>query len=431
MPGEREIVITGAGLVTPLGIGVGPNWERVIGMQTGITGIAGDTDPGLPTCRGVVGGLEPSDDVPPKIRGQMKFLNRGSFLGFAAAREAFIASGGATDIEPGRRSLFIASGDSTQAGCHFMHAALKDATNGNWQEVDRVRLNQSTLSKVNPFFLLESILNNLFSFLSSFLDFMGPNTALGIHSPSGTSALELAARAIRIGDADVAIAVGCGNMITEIPIFEMNGLGMLSACRAGVQSFRPFDKERDGFIPGEGGAALFLETSERARRRGARVLASLRGFGNCMETLGMNAQGISHEVSRRSMLLALEEAGADPGDCALVCAHGLASPDGDRSELRSIRNVFGGRKSAVPVCGLKPYTGHLGAASDLGEIILAMSALAEGAVPATLNFREADEEFREVALSGSPQRCGGSHLMTVSYGDGGQSSAVVLEVPRR
>lgn len=430
MTADQEIVVTGAGLVTPLGRGVGLNWEEVLRMRSGIIGPPDLADPGIRECFGIVKDPDMGEDIPSNIRGQMKFLNRGALLGFAAARDAVIVSGSVADVEPGRRSLFIASGDTTQAGCYFMHAALKEATNGQWQGIDYVKLNEATLSKVNPFFLLESILNNLFSFLSSFLEFMGPNTALGIHSPAGISALELAARSIRIGDADVAIAVGCGNMITEIPMYEMRGLRMLSACRAGSCSFRPFDRERDGFIPGEGGAALLLESSERARKRGARVLAKLRGFGNCREMPPKDALGFADEVNRRSMLLALEEAGADPGDIALLCAHGLASPQGDRAELRSILNVFGDRNRKVPVCGLKPYTGHLGAASDIGEIILAISAVAEGTVPATLNFRDPDEEFREVAISGLPGRCEGAHLMTLSYGDGGQSSAVVVEVPR-
>lgn len=431
MPADREIVITGTGLVTPLGVGIRANWEKVLRMQTGITDCLEETDLVLPGCRGIVGELEPDDDVPAKIRGQMKFLNRGSLLGFAAAREALFMSGDVADVEPGRRSLFIASGDTTQVGCQFMHDALEDATNGQWQGVDHMKLNESTLSKVNPFFLLESILNNLFSFLSSYVEFMGPNTALGIHSPCGSGALELSARAIRTGNADVAIAVGCGNMISEIPMLEMHGLGMLSACRHGARSFRPFDRQRDGFIPGEGGAAIFLETSERAKKRGAKVLAKLCGFGNCLDTPGKSTVGVAREVSRRSMLLALDEGGTDIEDLALVCAHGLASPEGDRSELRSIISIFGGRKRAVPVCGLKPFTGHLGAASDLGEIILSMRALSEGIVPATLNFHEADDEFRGVAISGSPQRCEGSHFMAVSYGDGGQSSVAVLEVPGR
>jgi 3-oxoacyl-[acyl-carrier-protein] synthase II len=140
-----------------------------------------------------------------------------------------------------------------------------------------LNFNQSTVDKVNPFFLLESICNNLFSFLSAFYELMGSNTTLASHSPYGGNALELTSRSIAQGKADIGVAVGCGNWITEIPLYEMEGLGILSRCKEGIHSYRPFDRKRDGFIPGEGGAALFLEASEIAERRGAKVWGKVNG----------------------------------------------------------------------------------------------------------------------------------------------------------
>jgi len=415
------------GLVTPLGIGAEENWRNVLAMKTGIAHVPADELPLFMQYKGSVSEVILDRDITPSIQRQMKFLNRGSFLGFAAVHEAFLQAGAdLSDTEPGRRGLYIASGDLTTAECHFMHGALSDATKDAWQAIDRKTLNESALYKVNPYFLLESILNNSFTCVSAFLECMGPNTSLASHSPCGTQAFELACRSIADGQADIAVAVGCGNWITELPLYEMKGLGMLSSCHTGIHSYRPFDAARDGFIAGEGGAALFLETVERAEKRGARILGKAKGFGNSIALSDDDSLAIHPEVSARSMKLALDAAGNDLKEYAFICGHGLASEEGDRSELRSIMNVFAGKRSDIPICGLKPYTGHLGAASDIGEIILGMHSAGQGIVPATLNFVEAERDFRHLRISGACQPCHGSSFMTVSYGVGGQSCVSVI-----
>ena len=424
----REVVITGTGLVTPLGIGVEENWNNVQGMKTGIARVPVDTLPLFMQYKGRVSGVEIARDTAPGLQRQMKFLNRGSLLGFAAVREAFLQAGAdLSDTEPGRRGLYIASGDLTKVDCHFMHEALSDATKGAWQAIDHTTLNQSTLHKVNPYFLLESIMNNPFTFISAFLECMGPNTSLASHSPCGAQAFELASQSIADGQADVAVAVGCGNWITELPLYEMGGLGMLSSCQSGIHSYRPFDVARDGFIAGEGGAALILENAERAEKRGARILGKVKGFGNSIALSDDVGLGIPPEMSARSMKLALDAAGSDLEEYAFICGHGLASEEGDRSELRSVMSVFGGKRLDIPLCGLKPYTGHLGAASDIGEIILGIKSVRQGMVPATLNFVEAEKEYCGLKISGSRQPCQGSCFMTVSYGVGGQSCVSVVQ----
>ena len=426
---EREIVITGMGLITPLGIGVNENWENVKALRTGIGHHPREDVPGFLQYFGKVGEFEAGRDVPPKLSGQMRFLNRGSLLGFAAAREAVSVSGvNMGSVPPGKRALYLASGDMTKVGFDFFYPAVKDGTRGQWQEIDTETLNRSTLNKVNPSFLLESILNNLFSFLSAFFELMGPNTTLASHSPYGGRALELACSSIQDGTADVAIAVGCGNWITEIPLYEMEGLGILSRCRQGIHSYRPFDRRRDGFITGEGGAALFLEASEVAERRGARSWAKVRGLGDCIEFADDQSITVPLEVSGRSMILALEDAGCDLKERAFICPHGSGSQKGDRSELNSIRAVWGPGCPDIPIFGMKSYTGHLGAASDLAEVILCIRSTADGIVPATLNFERADPGLTDLHIRGSHQRCDGHHFLSTSYGIGGQSSSVVVEV---
>jgi len=428
---EREVVITGMGLMTPLGNGTEENWENVKRMKTGIGFYPQDELPRFLQYMGKVRNFEVEKDISHKLIGQMKFLNRGSLLGFAAAREAIAQSAAnVAEVPPGRRALYIASGDTTKVGYDFIYPAVKDGTRGRWLEMDFEALNRSTVDKVNPFFLLESICNNLFSFLSAFYELMGPNTTLASHSPHGGNALELACRSIRQGKADMALAVGCGNWITEIPLYEMEGLGILSRCRSGIHSYRPFDRKRDGFIPGEGGAALFMEASEIAEQRGAKILAGVKGFGNCIEFANDQSLTVPSHVSAKNMVLALEDANCDPGKLAFICPHGSGSQKGDRSELNSIREAFGGMSAEIPISGMKAYTGHLGAASDLAEVILSIRATAERMVPATLNFREADPEFADLTLSGEHCHCDQGHFLSVSYGIGGQSSSVVVEIAR-
>ena len=265
MSSRRQVVVTGTGLVTPLGMGVEANWK---GLLAGRTGIERHERAGLPEYLqffGQVNGLERPNGVPGNMAGQVRFLNRGAVLGFEAAREAVeISNIDLSTVPRERRSLVIASGDLTKVGYEFMHPAFKDATKHVEKGADLSILNKSVMNKVNPFFLLESISNNLFSFLAAVFEFMGPNTSLASLSPCGAHALELAWRKISAGEADVALAVGCGCWITEIPMYEMDGLGILSRCRHGEASFRPLDRARDGFIPAEGGAAILLEEKERA-----------------------------------------------------------------------------------------------------------------------------------------------------------------------
>jgi len=425
----RDVVVTGMGLITPLGIGVEENWEGVKTMKTGVGYYPREDVPGFLQYLGKVRDFETEKDVPHHLLGQMKFLNRGSVLGFFAAREAVSRSGmNIPEIPPGRRALYIASGDATRVGYGFMYPAMKEGTHGRWQDMDFEALNRTTVDRVNPFFLLESICNNLFSFLSASYELMGPNTTLAMHSPYGEIAMELACRSIGQGKADIGLAVGCGNWITEIPLYEMDGLGILSRCRYGVHSYKPLDRKRDGFIPGEGGAALFLEAAEIAEKRGARIWAKVKGFGNCTEFSDDQSLTVPSYVSARSMTQALEEAGCDLRDLAFLSPHGSGSQKGDRSELRSVREVWGDRSREIPISGMKAYTGHLGAASDLAELIFSIRSIKEGMAPGTLNFSEADPEFKDLRITGEHLGCSRDHFLSVSYGIGGQSSSVIMQV---
>ncbi len=428
MSSSRRVVVTGMGLATPLGRGVEANWKSVLAGRTGIERHEREDSPEYLKFFGRVEGLERPENIPPKLAAQVRFLNRGAVLGFEAAREAVANSQiDLASVPVERRSLLLASGDLTKIGCEFMHPALKDAIKSGGKAADRLVLNKSLMNKVNPFFLLESISNNLFSFLSAALEFMGPNTSLASFSPCGAQALELACRKVGAGEADVALAVGCGCWITEVPMFEMEGLGILSRCKHGAASFRPLDRARDGFIPAEGGAAILVEDREGAIARGALILAEIKGNGNCMEPPGGKGLSVPSEISVNSIRAALEEGGASVGDLAFICPHASGTRKGDRSELSSMHKLFAAEGAAVPVCALKAYTGHMGAASDICEVILGIEAVNEGLVPGTLNFSAAESPFESMGISSSTTDARGKSFVSVSYGIIGQCSTVLVE----
>jgi 3-oxoacyl-[acyl-carrier-protein] synthase II len=426
---EREVVITGTGLTTPAGKNSDENWDSLKSLKTGISNNRSDDLPEFLHYTGKVTRYDLPQDIPPRQQGQMKFLNRGATLGFCAAHEAvspvksFIA-----EIPPGRRALYVASGDHTKIGYDFMYPAIRDSVDSQWDNLDQRKLNESALNKVNPFFLLESLNNNLFSFLSAVIEFMGPNTSLASLSPCGGNALELAYRSIKQNNADVALAVGYGNWITEIPLYELEGLGILSKCRQGAGSYRPFDRNRDGFIPGEGGAAIFLEAADSAEKRGANILGKLKGVGNCIEFSSSHKMGVPETVTKNNIAALLSETGTGIHDMSFIIPHGSGTRKGDSSELRSIHEIFSDQKADVPLCGLKPYTGHMGAASDIAEIIFGIYAVKDKTVPATLNFENAEKEFSHLKISVSPQACDNDTFLSISYGVGGQSSSVIIEV---
>ncbi|MHB8883154.1 MAG: beta-ketoacyl-[acyl-carrier-protein] synthase family protein [Thermodesulfovibrionales bacterium] len=426
---RREVVITGMGLTTPLGSTVPENWANMKALKTGLAHYPKTGLPAFMEYLGKISRVSVPADIPPKIAGQMKFLSRGSLLGFIAAAEAAAqACYAAAAVAAGRRALYIASGDFTKVGYDFLYPAVKDASQHNWKELDHAKLNDAALSKVNPFFLLESLLNNLFSFLSAFLESMGPSTSVASLSPCGGYAIELACRSIRQNRADIAVAVGCGNWITEIPLYEIDGLGIASQCRDGVGSFRPFDRKRDGFMTGEGGAALVLEAAESAKKRGAPVFGRIRGLGNCIEFVPGRGLTVPPMVSRRCMEIAMADAGMGFNDLGFITPHGSGTQKGDASELMSIARVLEDSKAAVPVSGMKAYTGHLGAASDIAEVIMGIAASREHIVPATLNFSEPDRSLPGLNISGAHQSSGKACFLSTSYGVGGQSSSVVVEV---
>ena len=203
--------------------------------------------------------------------------------------------------------------------------------------------------------------------------------------------------------------------------------GILSKCKHGIHSFKPFDRNRDGFITGEGGAAILLEASKTATHRKAKVFGKISKCKNCFEYSSDPGLNVPPIIIKRNIEMIMEEAECDINDLAFISLHGSGTKKGDSSELNSVMEILDSRKSELPICGLKSYTGHIGATSDVAEIILGLKAVKNGIIPATLNFEKADKEFSGLNISGSHLTCDNNRFLSISYGIGGQSTSVIVE----
>ena len=425
---ERVPAITGLGLISSLAPSVEAHWERVLQLATGIRQIAGEDVPSALRYAGRVDddGLPP--DMPPEILKQGRLISASSRVALRAVAEAVHSSGlDVLKIPPARKALYIGASDDSKGDYYDFYRAFREAAVGSGAAIDAERVNRATLHAVDPFFLLEGLTNNLVAFVSRRYQLQGPNTTLASQSPCGAQALDLACRSLLQDEADVAIVVGVCVWSRFVPLFDLDTLGLLSQCREGSTSFRPLDERRDGFIAGDGAAARVLEPLERARARGARVFGCVRGLAGFTDAGETPNLGVSVETTRRAMTAALDEAGARPEELAFVSPHGIGTREGDRAELSAIAECLGESRAVIPISAMKPYTGYMGAASDIGEIALTLIALENGLAPATPNFRTADAEFGGIHIIAQHRRVAAPrHALSMSQGLGGQSLAVVV-----
>ena len=289
-------------------------------------------------------------------------------------------------------------------------------------------LNEAALHRVSPFFLLEGLPNNLFSYLSAMYEFMGPNGSFSSLSSCGAQALENCDRVLRFGEADVGLVVGCGSWAHPMVLLELDGLGILSRAKEGAASFRPFDKRRDGFFPGEGAAPWCSRAPNPPVGRARSPWAASWG----------------RRIARNSPLIAISP--FRPERCAIRWnrqwprrtwrprsgfhpSPRSATPRGDAGELSALLEYGDRAKDPVPLAGWKPYTGHMGSASDLAEIVLGLCALKDGRLPPTPGFAMKEEAFETHHILTEECAVAGAAFLSLSHGIGGQSSATIVAAP--
>lgn len=371
---KRRVVVTGLGVVSPVGIGVQTSWSNLIAGKSGITRITK---------------FDPSNFAS-QIAGEVKDFDVSQFLPAKDARrmDIFIQYGMAAAIEAVKDSGIVATEENAERigvsiGSGIGGLQLIEDTNDIYDE--------SGPRKISPFFIPGTIINMISGNLSIMYGFKGPNVAIVTACTTGTHAIGDAARMIEYGDADVMVAGGAEAAITEL------GVGGFAAARAlstrnddPATASRPWDKDRDGFVIGEGAGVLVLEEYETAKKRGARIYAELIGYGMSADAYHMTAPNM--DGPRRSMRNAMNNAGVNPDQVQFVNAHGTSTPLGDTNETNAIKAAFGDHAKKLVVNSTKSMTGHLlGGAGGLESVFTVLSVHHQVSPP-TINIFNQDPE---------------------------------------
>ena len=372
--GQRRVVVTGLGLVSPVGNTVGDAWENLLAGRSGIATITKFDHSGLSVhFGGEVKGFNIEDYISAK---EARHMDTFIHYGIAAGTQAFKDSG-----------LEVTEANSERIG------VLVGSGIGGLPMIEETHTEYTTRGarRISPFFVPGSIINMISGHLSINLNLKGPNVAAVTACTTGLHSIGLAARLIQYGDADVMIAGGAESTISPL------GVGGFAAARAlstrnddPATASRPWDKDRDGFVLGEGSGVMILEEYEHAKARGAKIYAELAGFGMSGDAYHMTAPNM--DGPRRCMVNALKDAGVNSDQVNYVNAHGTSTPLGDKNETDALKAALGDAAKKVVVNSTKSMTGHLlGGAGGL-ESVFTVLALHHQKSPPTINIFNQDPE---------------------------------------
>jgi len=372
---RRRVVITGLGLISPVGNSVEEGWKNIVAGVSGIAPITRfDTSTFPVQFAGEVKNFDITQYISAKDARRMDtFIHYGLAAGMQAVRDAGLDQEGAAD--PERVGVAIGSG----IGGLPLIEATKD------------EYNVAGVRKVSPFFVPGSIINMISGNLSIEFGFKGPNLSIVTACTTGTHSIGEAARIIEYGDADVMVAGGAESTVSPL------GLGGFCAARAlstrnddPATASRPWDKDRDGFVLGEGAGVLVLEEYEHAKARGAKIYAEVAGYGMSADAYHITAPNM--DGPRRSMVNALKNAGVTPADVQYVNAHGTSTPLGDKNESDAIKAAFGDAAKSIVVNSTKSMTGHLLGGAGGVESLFTVLAIHHQISPPTINIFNQDPE---------------------------------------
>jgi 3-oxoacyl-[acyl-carrier-protein] synthase II len=416
----KRVVITGLGIVSPLGVGVAHNWQRLIKGESGIGKIT-YFDPSDMTCqvagqipRGdMEGGFVPDRFIEPK---EQKKMDTFIHYAVAAAAEAVKDSGyvPANDEARERTGVLIGSGI------------------GGLNEIyeTSILLNERGPRRVSPFFIPKTLINLASGQISIAHGFRGPNHAVVTACATGAHAIGDAARLIALGDADVMVAGGAEAAICRIGIAGFCALRALSTGfnDQPTKASRPYDKGRDGFVMGEGAGVVMLEDYEHAKKRGAKIYAELAGYGLSGDAYHMTAPAEDGSGGYRAMQMALKRAGMNPDQIDYINAHGTSTPIGDEIEVKSVKRLLGPAAANVMMSSTKSSIGHLLGAAGAVEAIYSILAMKDGIVPPTLNLDNPSEGCDGIDLV--PNKAKKKKIdvaLSNSFGFGGTNACLIFK----
>ncbi|HEX3709825.1 MAG TPA: beta-ketoacyl-ACP synthase II [Pseudolabrys sp.] len=415
----RRVVITGMGMVTPLGCGVEPTWARLLKGESGakkidtfeVADLASRIACVIPRGDGSNGTFNPDQWMEPK---EQRKVDSFIVYGMCAARQALDDAGWhpQTHEDQTRTGVLIGSGIGGVEG-------IADTA---------VTLHEKGPRRVSPFFIPGRIINLASGFVSIAFGLKGPNHSVVTACSTGAHAIGDAARMIALDDADVMVAGGAESPVNRI---SLAGFAALRALSSGFndepkRASRPYDKDRDGFVMGEGAGAVVLESLDHAKARGAKIHAELTGYGLSGDAYHITAPAPDGDGAFRCMGMALKRAGITPGDLDYINAHGTSTPLGDEIELGAVQRLVGNAASKISMSSTKSCIGHLLGAAGAVEAIFSILAIRDRVAPPTINL---DNPSVETPIDLVPHTARKRDIDTVlsnSFGFGGTNASLIL-----
>jgi 3-oxoacyl-[acyl-carrier-protein] synthase II len=432
MKHARRVVITGVGAVTPLGNTAEETWKNAL---VGVSGVDRITLFDAAQCpvqfAAEVKGFDVSKPLPAPLKPfpngesvtlaanakEARKMGRFIQLSLGAGFQAYADSGldlARTQIDPDRMGVNIGVGMGGLGEIEDTHSVLMN----------------KGFSRISPFFIPSVIPNLCSGHLSILLNFRGPNMCNVTACSSSAHAIGESMRMIRDGTADIMMAGGAEAVISPLGVGGFAAMRALSTRNdAPKAASRPFDKDRDGFVIGEGSAVLILEEYEHARKRGARIYGEMLGYGLSGDAYHMTTPAPEGEGGYRAMAMALKDSGLNPEQVGYVNAHGTSTPAGDPEESRAVKRLFPNGPQHLQISSTKSMTGHLLGAAGATEALLSLYALREGKIPPTINLENLDPACAELGFNYTPKSAQDrkiQYALSNSFGFGGTNASLIL-----
>lgn len=428
---NRRVVITGMGWITPLGHSIEAVWKRLLSGESGIR----------PTT------IFDASTYPTQFAAEVKDFDLARFLGprfeahknssrnagfaLAAAEMAWADAcfGSGAPADPSMVGVYLGCGEGPVDFENFASCNV-NAWNSEGRDLDTRRWAELAAQRLSPIHEFEQDPNCAAGHIAVRFNAQGPNFNTLTACAASTQAIGEAAQLIRRGDADVMISGGAHSMIHPLGVTGFNRLTALSTRNdACVSASRPFDRTRDGFVLGEGAGILILEEHESARRRGARILAEIAGYGSTADAFRVTDM---HEHGRgaiAAMRRALADAGSTPSEIDYISAHGTGTEENDKIETLAIRSVFGEHARKIPISSVKSMLGHLIAGAGAVELVTCVLAIRDGIAPPTMNISEFDPNCDLDYVPNEARRATIRTCLSNSFGFGGQNSTLIVRAP--
>lgn len=408
---KRRAVVTGLGVVTPLGRAIDGFWDRIVRSESGVGPITLFDVAGYRVQFGGQVAWEPEkeDIANPK---ELKRLDRFTQFAIASAKDAVSDSGlDFSKEDPYRCGVVIGSG-----------------IGGLWEfEVQEERLLHKGIDKVSPFTIPKLMVNSASGHVSSIYGIKGPNFAVATACASAANSIGDALRAIQYGDADVMVTGGSEAALTPIGLAGFQNMRALSfRSEAPQQASRPFDVDRDGFVLAEGAGIVVLEELEHAKKRGARIYGELKGYGASGDAGHITQPDDEGRGAAHAMAMALKDAGLNPDAVQYINAHGTSTPLGDKAETKAIKRVFGDHARRLAVSSTKSQLGHTLGASGGIELAVCALILSRGTIAPTINLDNPDPECDLDYVPKVARDAKVDVAMSNSFGFGGHNASLVL-----